>query len=542
MRRAVRAATLQEVALAAAESRDVGEVLGKIVGGLAHEVGLALVRIWLLGPGDICDDCPMRAECPDRSRCLHLVASAGRPLAGSAEQWARTDGEFRRFPLGVRKVGRIASSGESICLEDVHADYAWIARPAWAREERIRSFAGHPLVFRGEVLGVLAVFCRSGIDQAGFEWLRAFAAQAAVAIANARAFEELARLRAQLELERDYLREEVRESRGSGAIIGESVAIRTLLGRIELVAPTDASVLIQGESGTGKELVAQALHERSRRREKPLVRVNCAAIPRDLFESEFFGHVRGAFTGAVRDRVGRFELADGGTLFLDEVREIPLGLQGKLLRVLQEGSFEPVGADRTRQVDVRIIAATNRDLAREIDAGRFRQDLFYRLAVFPIEVPSLRARREDVGLLAAHFLTRAASRLGRPGLRLTRGDVQRLAAYDWPGNVRELASVIERAAILAHGNRLGLEAVLSRGDARGWRARVSVPVSAQAPEGEPIETEVARQARERGNLIAALDRSGGRIYGPQGAAALLGIKATTLASRLKALGIERSRR
>lgn len=536
----MRSETLQEVALTAAESADTSEVLDRIVGGLAREVGLALARIWLLGPGDICDRCPMRAECPDQSRCLHLVASAGQSLQVPSASWARTDGAFRRFPIGVRKVGQIAASGESIWLENVHEDYAWIARPEWARAEGIKSFAGHPLVYRGEVLGVLVVFCRSGIDREGFEWLRAFAAQAAVAIANARAFEELGRLRRRLEQERDYLREEVREGRGSGRMIGESAAVRALQERIEVVAPTHVAVLIQGESGTGKELVAQALHEASQRRDKPLVRVNCAAIPRELFESEFFGHVRGAFTGAVRDRVGRFELADGGTLFLDEVGEIPLELQGKLLRVLQEGSFERVGEERARRVDVRIIAATNRDLAREVEAGRFRQDLYYRLAVFPIDVPPLRMRGEDIGLLAAHFLARAAQRLGRPGLRLTHGDAQRLMTYAWPGNVRELSSIIERAAILAREERLALEAVLPRPD----RERSVSPASQRSkvpPAGEEIETEATRRARERQNLIAALERSGGRIYGPEGAAALLGIKATTLASRLKALGIQRRR-
>jgi transcriptional regulator with GAF, ATPase, and Fis domain len=537
----VHSKTLQQVALAAAESPDTTEVLSRIVHGLADEVGLALARIWLLGPGDICDECRMRPECPDQSRCLHLVASAGTPLTAAAERWTRIDGDFRRFPIGARKVGRIAGSGESIWLENVHDDYAWIGRPDWAREEKIKSFVGHPLVYRGEVLGVLAVFCREGIDQEGVEWLRAFAAQAAVAIANARAFEELGRLRAQLEQERDYLREEVRESRGSGIIIGESAAVRALLERIAVVAPTDASVLVQGESGTGKELVAQALHEASGRRDKPLVRVNCAAVPRELFESEFFGHVRGAFTGAVRDRAGRFELADRGTLFLDEVGEIPLELQGKLLRVLQEGCFERVGEEGTRRVDVRIIAATNRDLAREVEGGRFRQDLFYRLAVFPINVPPLRMRSEDVGLLAAHFLARSAQRLGRPGLRLIQGDVQRLAAYDWPGNVRELASVIERAAILARGERLAVEMVLPSADSRLPSVHAAKSSPGLPAEGA-IETETSLRDRERNNLIAALERCGGRIYGPQGAAILLGVKPTTLASRLKALGISRPRR
>ncbi len=536
--------TLQEIALAAAESLALDDVLGRIVRGLVETAGLALARIWLLGPGDICATCPMRAECPDQTRCLHLVASAGCPRAEPPEAWARTDGTFRRMPLGVRKVGRIAASAEPIWLADVHEDYTWIARPEWVRSEGIRSFAGHPLVFRGEVLGVLAVFCRNGIDATTFGWLRAFAAQAAAAIANARAFGELARLRDRLELERDYLREEVRAARGAGAIVGESAALGAVLEQIALVAATDASVLVLGESGTGKELVAQAIHERSRRRQKPLVRVNCAAIPRELFESEFFGHVRGSFTGAVRDRVGRFELADGGTLFLDEVGEVPLELQGKLLRVLQEGTFERVGEERTRRVHVRIVAASNRDLRREVEAGRFREDLFYRLAVFPIDVPPLRARRDDIGPLAAHFLRLAEPRMERRRLRLTAGDVRRLEQYEWPGNVRELANVIERAAILARGDRLAIDTALpepGRG-ARGVAIRASPERVFQKAEAGAIETRAERQARERANLVAALERSGGKVSGSGGAAELLGIPPTTLASRLRALGIQPPRR
>jgi transcriptional regulator with GAF, ATPase, and Fis domain len=537
--------TLQQIALAAAESLALDEVLGRIVRGLAETADLALARIWLLAPGDTCATCSMRGQCPDQTQCLHLVASAGHPQTEPPEAWARTNGTFRRIPLGVLKVGRIAASAEPIWLADAHRDYAWIARPEWARAEGINSFAGHPLVFRGEVLGVLGVFYRTEIDEAIFGWLHAFAAQAATAIANARAFGELTLLRERVERERDYLREEVRLARTGGAIVGESAALRAMLEQIELVAPTNATVLVQGESGTGKELVAQAIHERSRRHEKPLVRVNCAAIPRELFESEFFGHVRGSFTGAVRDRAGRFELADGGTLFLDEVGEVPMELQGKLLRVLQEETFERVGEERTRRVDVRIVAATNRDLPREIEAGRFREDLFYRLAVFPIEMPPLRARRGDIGALAAHFLRLAEPRIGRSGLRLTVGDVRRLEQYEWPGNVRELASVIERATILARGDRLAIDAVMpkpGRG-ARGVATRTSSEhILQKTKPAVAIETESERRARERANLVAALERSGGKVYGSGGAAELLGVPSTTLASRLRALGIRHSRR
>ena len=242
-------------------------------------------------------------------------------------------------------------------------------------------------MFRGQPLGVLAVFRRTPADDDCYNWLRTMASAAAVAIANARAFEDNESLRRQLELERDYLREEVESSGLFVEILGRSPALQRLLNQVELVAATDANVIVLGESGTGKELIARAIHQRSARSRKPLVKVNCGSIPRELFESEFFGHVKGSFTGAIRDRIGRFQLADGGTLFLDEVGEIPLDLQSKLLRVLQEGEFERVGEESTRRVNVRVVAATNRDLRKEVEQGRFRLDLYYRLGVFPMEVP-----------------------------------------------------------------------------------------------------------------------------------------------------------
>jgi len=254
-------------------------------------------------------------------------------------------------------------------------------------------------------------------------------------------------LRERLELENAYLQEEIRIETNPRGIIGQSEAIQKTLRQVKLVAPTTAAVMIMGESGTGKELIARAIHEASNRRDRPLIRVNCAAIPRELFESEFFGHVKGAFTGAVRDRIGRFELADGGTLFLDEVGEIPLELQGKLLRVLQEGNFERVGEERTRAVDVRVIAATNRNLKQEVQRGRFREDLYFRLNVFPVESVSLRDRREDIPLLAQHFLMSEGNEL-KSDLRLSEGDARRLQRYDWPGNVRELENAIEHAVVL----------------------------------------------------------------------------------------------
>ncbi|MDM9651443.1 Fis family transcriptional regulator [Pseudomonas indoloxydans] len=348
------------------------------------------------------------------------------------------------------------------------------------------------------------------------------------------ALEELKELKQRLEQQNEYLQEEIRIEHSYREIVGQSEPILKIVRQIDVVGPTDASVLIHGESGTGKELIARAIHQASRRAAHPLIRVNCAAIPADLFESEFFGHVRGAFTGALRDRVGRFELAHGGTLFLDEVGEIPLELQSKLLRVLQEGQFERVGEERTRRVDVRIIAATNRDLRTEVQAKRFREDLYFRLNVFPLQSPALRERREDIPLLASHFIEQVGQRLNLPGRRLSNGDIARLQGYHWPGNIRELQNVIERALITSNGPLLRID-LPSPGLAE---EAPSLESRTEKPEG--ILTEQQLRQLQIDNLHAALEAAGGRLFGPGGAAELLGIKPTTLASRLKKLGLPAS--
>ncbi|MBC8285009.1 MAG: sigma 54-interacting transcriptional regulator, partial [Nitrospinae bacterium] len=268
------------------------------------------------------------------------------------------------------------------------------------------------------------------------------------------AFNEIESLKKQLELENEYLSEERVELQSFGGIIGQSHSLQNILQQIDMVASTDANVLIFGESGTGKELIANEIHKRSPRSSRPLIRVNCASIPRDLYESEFFGHVKGAFTGAVKDRVGRFELADEGTLFLDEVGEIPLDLQSKLLRVLQEGTFERVGDEKTFKANVRIIAATNKNLKNEVVKGNFREDLFYRLNVFPLEVPPLRERKMDIPLLVVHFLKRAEIKFNRSGIKLSKSNLIQLENYSWPGNIRELQNVVERAVIISRSGRL----------------------------------------------------------------------------------------
>ena len=380
-------------------------------------------------------------------------------------------------------------------------------------------YTSTPIRDRGQLLGAVIVFRDVSQRREADERLR-------------QALAEVDTLRERLERENAYLKEEIRLESHHQGIIGRSPAIEATLRQIDVVAGTDATVLVTGESGTGKELIARAIHEASRRRDRPLIRVNCAAVPRELFESEFFGHAKGAFTGALRDRVGRFELADGGTLFLDEVGEIPLDLQGKLLRVLQERSFERVGDERTRAVDVRLIAATNRDLREEVRRGRFREDLYFRLNVFPVAASPLRERPEDIPLIAQHFLKGAARRLNIPESRLTEGDARRLARYPWPGNVRELENVIERGAILAVRGRLHLDLPEVE---PVFRSRE--PASASAPTIQPV-TEAERRARDRAEIEAALALTGGKVFGEGGAAEMLGIRPTTLASRIKVLEID----
>ncbi len=343
------------------------------------------------------------------------------------------------------------------------------------------------------------------------------------------ALRQVEELTKRLELENAYLQDELKSEHNYREIVGSSSAIRTIIQQIELVAPTDANVLITGESGTGKELIARAIHENSARSKRPLIRVNCAAIPRELFESEFFGHVKGAFTGAVGERVGRFELADGGTIFLDEVGELPLEQQAKFLRVLQEGQFERLGEAKTRHVDVRVIAATNRDLKAAVEAKTFREDLFFRLNVFPVEAPPLRQRIEDIPLLATHFIRKASQRRNRPPASISRADMERMQRYAWPGNIRELENVIERAIIVSRDGRLRIDLPLA--------ARGGTLPSRQSRGTSDVLTEEQQRLRERDNTLSALKACQGRVSGPGGAAELLGLKPTTLYSRLKKYGI-----
>lgn len=532
---------LPSIILALAERRSLPDVLRTIIEAVARQPGVALARLWLREPQAACPICRPRES--QEGEALHLRASAGQSASGA--DWSRIDGGFHRVELSRSnlKIAHIATTGQSIRISKLSEDSGWIRFPDWAGQEKLVSFAGHSLLFRGESLGTLAVFRRAPVDDACFEWLRTMAQAAAVAIANARSFEENEALRRQLEQERDYLMEEVEEAGSFGEILGRSAALDHVLRQVELVAQTDANVLILGESGTGKELIARAIHQRSRRAHKPMVKVNCGSIPRELFESEFFGHMRGSFTGAVRDRVGRFQLADGGTLFLDEVGEIPVELQAKLLRVLQEGEFERVGDESTRRVNVRVIAATNRDLRREIEAGSFRLDLYYRLGVFPVNLPPLRDRKEDIPELLAHFVRLASSRFHVPVPAAPAREVERAQGYSWPGNVRELQNVVERAVILSGGGKLSLE--IPGGDGENSPAKQSAralsPGGVRQPDnhlaaGVVIPEEQWRDM-ERANVLAALRHAHYKLSGKGGAAELLGLNPGTLASRLKALGV-----
>jgi formate hydrogenlyase transcriptional activator len=692
------ASSLQKVIFAVAESQSLDAVLQMIVRGLGERPEVALARIWLTAPGDICATCHMRSICPDQSSCLHLMASAGNPFigTGSAEAngdaWSRTDGHFRRMPLNAPlKIGYAGGTGQSVLIhiQEGQEKQPWIARPDWVREQKIRTIAAQPLIFNKQILGVLGVFSRNQISEPEFTWLRAFADQVAVAITTARnadqlralldisnalithrswdsllhavsgalqravavdgcglslylpdqdvfrlmaveavpssdyfvpgrelrraensvgwvfehqqplvhrdleqeqqyanerrlaaegmrsycavplivssncigvltvvsrkagqysaahvdflreianqvalavenlkAYQEITALKDRLAKENVYLVEEVRTDHNFGEIVGENAALRRVLKEVETVAPTDSTVLICGETGTGKELVARALHDLSPRRDRTFVKLNCAAIPTGLLESELFGHEKGAFTGAITQKIGRFELAHHGTLFLDEVGDIPPELQPKLLRALQEHEFERLGSARTIQVDVRVVAATNRDLADMVADGRFRSDLYYRLNVFPVVLPPLRERRDDIPVLVRHFTQRFAQRMGRRIETIPAEVMDALVRYPWPGNIREMQNVIERAVILSRGPELKLP--LSE------LKQQTIGPSADFPSSLSTLEEA-----EREHILRVLGETNWILGGPAGAALKLGMKRTTLQSKMRKLGIAR---
>ncbi len=383
-----------------------------------------------------------------------------------------------------------------------------------------------PLVGRDQVLGILAMGKReeNAYTQNELDFLMQVSRQVAMAVENALVCGELQKLKDNVGEERVYLEDEIRSELHFEEIVGRSPALQRVLRQVEVVAPTDSSVLVQGETGTGKELIAHAIHNLSARHDRPFIKLNCAAIPSGLLESELFGHEKGAFTGAIMRKAGRFEIADKGTLFLDEVGDIPLELQPKLLRVLQEHEFERLGSTRTQQVDVRVIAATHRDLKQMVEDGEFRSDLFYRLHVFPLPVPPLRDRREDIPILVRHFVDKYARRMNRHIETIPSHAMEVFAGYPWPGNVRELQNFIERAVILSPGS------VLRPPVAELTQATVQVP-------GSKLST---LEEAEREHVLRAIRESNWVIGGPHGAAARLGMKRTTLAYRIRKLNIHRA--
>jgi formate hydrogenlyase transcriptional activator len=378
-------------------------------------------------------------------------------------------------------------------------------------------------------------------DRLWISVLQTFAARAGVELEREQAVErlhaaltEVESLKNRLQAENVYLQEEIRKEHNFDEMVGRSPTLLALLNKVDRVADTDSTVLISGETGTGKELIARALHSRSSRRLRPLVKVNCGAVPASLLESELFGHVKGAFTGAIDRRVGRFELADGGTIFLDEIGELPLDTQVKLLRVLQEREFEPVGSSRTQRVDVRVIAATNRNLADEVQAGRFRSDLFFRLNVVPLAVPPLRERPDDVPLLVAYFVERFARRFGRRIDSVSREAMDRLRTYSWPGNIRELQNIVERAVVLSAGQVLTIDA-----DVMALPEPSTAPAPPVQPSGRAAAADsfTSRADAERQHIRTVLMRTRGVIEGPSGAARILDMHPNTLRSRMKKLGL-----
>jgi formate hydrogenlyase transcriptional activator len=405
-----------------------------------------------------------------------------------------------------------------------------------AAREDLKSVCCLPLISRNRAIGVLVLgrLRDDAFSQADISFLSQIANQIALAVENALAYREIRELKEQLSKEKLYLEDEIRTEMNFAQIIGNSASLRRVLKEVRTVAPTDSTVLIYGETGTGKELIARAIHDFSPRSSKPFVKLNCAAIPTGLLESELFGHEKGAFTGAISQRIGRFEVADGGTIFLDEIGEIPLELQTKLLRVLQEREFERLGSSRTLSTDARLIAATNRDLEAMVSEQKFRPDLFFRLNVFPVHVPPLRERQADIPLLVRHFTQQFSRRMKKVMETIPSATIDALCRYQWPGNIRELQNVIERAVIISTGPVLSVDV----SDLRFPRDSRTVEQSA-SPKSTNGALHNVLEETERGHILEALQRSNWVVAGPSGAAARLGMKRSTLQKRIHKLGIVR---
>jgi formate hydrogenlyase transcriptional activator len=430
--------------------------------------------------------------------------------------------ESAQVPIDGTLPGDAFRTGKAIVINRLDPETMPIEMYRKAKGEGLNSFCDLPLVSRKRLLGVLAVARHEedtfDVDQVNF--LSQVANQVAIAIENAIVYGEIAELKDKLAQEKLYLEEEIRGEMDFEGIVGQSSGLRHVLSLAETVAPSDSTVLLLGETGTGKELIARAIHDRSRRKDRTLVKLNCAAIPTGLLESELFGHERGAFTGAISQKIGRLELADHGTLFLDEVGDIPADIQPKLLRALQEREFERLGSTRTKKVDVRLVAATNRDLEKMIENREFRSDLYYRLNVFPIRIPPLRERPEDIPLLVRYFTQKYARRMEKQVESIPASAMKKLSGWQWPGNIRELENFIERSVILTHGSVL------------------QVPITELTNHTNTPSVSTPGDAGEREKILRVLKETKGRVAGADGAAARMGIKRTTLISRMKKLGIQ----
>jgi formate hydrogenlyase transcriptional activator len=424
-------------------------------------------------------------------------------------------------PIEGSVIGAVFKAGKPLVL-DVISDQLDPNQAPQVLAEGLESGCALPLINRGRALGVLTLGSRleNAIRPEDADFLMRAAGQLAMAIENRLAYREVAELKDKLAQEKLYLEDEIRGELDFEGIVGQSSALRHVLNMVETVAPSDSTVLLLGETGTGKELIARAIHDRSRRKGRTFIKLNCAAIPTGLLESELFGHERGAFTGAIAQKIGRLELADQGTLFLDEVGDIPIEIQPKLLRALQEREFERLGNSRTKQVDVRLVAATNRDLEKMMEDREFRSDLYYRLNVFPIRIPPLRERPEDIPLLVRYFTQKYGRRMQKQIESIPARDLKKLSGWHWPGNIRELENFIERSVILTRG------------------AALQAPIAELGHNGSHSPMGGARGGNERDEIIRFLKMTNGRVAGPDGAAARMDIKRTTLISRMKRLGID----
>jgi formate hydrogenlyase transcriptional activator len=517
-------ADLQRMTAAMSVGQRMEDVLDAITAGMRTSGQMLAVSVSLYLHDGECPVCQERPPVePSTERRLHRVTFYSQSVAASEHYHATKLGKFFAGYAAQERRLLVIDDMEN-AIEEYAADAGTEAKAAFRALLRAgaRTAVFVPMVARDALIGVLTALAPRDMDVDELRYLEVVATQAATILRNAQLYDDVRALTDRLKQENAYLERAVREEGRFASIVGTSPALRGVMDVVNRVASTDTTVLLSGETGTGKELIARAIHDRSPRAQHPMIKVNCGAIPAGLVESEFFGHERGAFTGAHQRRIGSFELADKGTLFLDEVGELTADTQVRLLRVLQDSEFQRVGGSRPIRVDVRLIAATNRNLATEVTEGRFRSDLYYRLNVLHITLPPLRERRGDIPALAEHFAAVFARKLGKPFAGISAGGMDLLVRYDWPGNIRELQNVIERACVLSHGSRI----------------EIADPAEA-AGNGRPSGS-LELDEVERAHIYRVLETTGWRIEGPAGAAALLGINPSTLRSRMKKLRVVRT--